>query len=71
MSDLLYSKDELTLTQLKSTMRKLKKHAHLGLYLVVEDITQDHIPRFSVELWGPKLTWHRRMKEEWFLDVTN
>lgn len=73
MTDFLHDKDELTLVQLKSTMRKLKKHERHGFYLVVEELWHDATgrPKFSVELWGPKLRWNRKIKEEWELSVAN
>jgi hypothetical protein len=49
----------------------MKKHAKYGLYLVVEDVTGSTFPprpMFSVELWGPKLKWKRKIKIEMELE---
>jgi hypothetical protein len=71
MTDVLFDKQTLTLKQLTSAMRKMKKHAKYGLYLVVEDVTGSTFhprPMFSVELWGPKLKWKRKIKIEMELE---
>lgn len=74
MTDVLYDKQTLTSNQLRSAIRKLKKHAKLGLYLVAEDVTGSTFPpctMFSVELWGPKLRWKRGIKIVWELQIAD
>ena len=53
----LYAKDTLTLTQLKSTLKNVKKFSKLGFYVEARE-TSD--AKFITELYGPKIYWRRK-----------
>lgn len=72
MTDILYATDCLTLTQLKATLRKFRRHERLGFYIVANEREYNSATGaalFDVELFGPKIYWAK--KTTWELKVAN
>lgn len=58
----LFAQDVMMHSQLLKTLRRLRRHTKLGLFIDAEQI--DDTDKWNVKLFGPKIYWKRKIKWE-------